>query len=102
MLRLRKNRLRSIAGIGLEKMKQLRVLDLRENELEDVKEIAELVNKLRKLEFIGIAGNRCAGALASNTYKSCRLKLIGSVKQLRQIGCPLVYVDEDKIDGTAE
>ena len=80
-------------------MKKLRVLDLRDNELEDMKELVDLVNGLKKLELVGISGNRCTGAIGSNTYKSARLKFIGSVKQLRQIGCPLVYVDEEKIEG---
>src|SRR5437868_4492185 len=77
-------------------MTKLRVLDLRDNELDDMKEVIDLVNALKGLEFVGLAGNRFS--TGTNTYRSFRKQFIGSIRQLRRIGCPLLYVDEERIE----
>jgi hypothetical protein len=84
VLRLRGNKLANLDGTGIAGMRHLHVLDLRDNMLADLKpvrgsprrarrraargltwmsargQIVEIVNKLQRLEFLGLLGNPLA------------------------------------------
>lgn len=55
-LRLANNLIVSIKSAGIHLMTNLRVLDLRNNRLHDIREATAIANKLAYLEFIGLRG----------------------------------------------
>eukprot|EP01006_Ploeotia_vitrea_P036609 TRINITY_DN66040_c7_g3_i1.p1 TRINITY_DN66040_c7_g3~~TRINITY_DN66040_c7_g3_i1.p1 ORF type:complete len:2447 (+),score=1447.66 TRINITY_DN66040_c7_g3_i1:190-7530(+) len=94
VLRLRGNKLTELRGIGLEKMSRLRVLDVRDNALTDLEYLVSIIERLRHLEYVGASGNKYS---RSKEYVKFRQRVIGGVRKLHKIGCPLVYLDDQKI-----
>eukprot|EP00003_Mantamonas_plastica_P007853 TRINITY_DN1668_c0_g2_i1.p1 TRINITY_DN1668_c0_g2~~TRINITY_DN1668_c0_g2_i1.p1 ORF type:complete len:823 (-),score=280.36 TRINITY_DN1668_c0_g2_i1:625-2931(-) len=85
------NDIRSINGI--EFMKELRVLDLRDNKLNDIARAGELVNNLTSLRSVGFAGNK----FSKKKNKDYRYKLLKSIVRTRDLDCTLVELDEEHI-----
>ncbi len=88
--------MKSLTELHLTEMKKLRVLDLTNNELSDLNQVIEVINDLPHLHYIGFSGNKFSSSSHLKTY---RQKLIGSILQLREVGCPLEYLDDAKIEG---
>jgi hypothetical protein len=96
-LKLSNNRLETLKGTGISHAQHLRVLDLRNNKLSDMKEMVVLCNKyLNKLEYLGLKGNVYS---SDQYYAVFRRKFVGAVKSLRQLKTPLRYLDDEVING---
>jgi Leucine-rich repeat (LRR) protein len=94
VLRLRKNELHHVQGLGLLCLSSLRLLDMRENQLGDAKEVMQLVNSLKAVEYLGFAGN----PFSNGNEEDYRHRFIGSARQLRVVGCPLLWLDDRRIE----
>jgi Leucine-rich repeat (LRR) protein len=92
-LLLNGNALTTLVGIGLEAPQRLKVLDLRNNQLSNLVEVAKLVSNLPRLATLGVAGNPWATRDKSG-YRHALLQLM---PQLAERECALKVIDEERI-----
>jgi Leucine-rich repeat (LRR) protein len=92
-LLLNGNALTTLVGVGLETPQRLKVLDLRNNQLTNLVEVAKLVSNLPRLATLGVAGNPWATRDKSG-YRHALLQLM---PQLAERECALKVIDEERI-----
>ena len=92
-LLLNGNALTTLVGFGLESLVRLKVLDLRNNQLSNLVEVAKLVSNLARLATLGVAGNPWATRDKSG-YRHALLQLL---PQLSERECALKVIDEERL-----
>lgn len=91
-LLMRKNDIRTRDDVrGLTDLKNLRVLDLRDNCFEKLDDFVDLVNLLESLVSIGMRGNKCTSA------KDYRSKFLAQIPQLHESRFHLYVIDNEPI-----
>ena len=59
ILLLRNNKLTTLEDSGIDKLTQLKVLDLKENSLKSLDEVVTVIRKLPNLITLGLGRNKC-------------------------------------------
>eukprot|EP01117_Protostelium_nocturnum_P019432 TRINITY_DN842_c0_g1_i1.p1 TRINITY_DN842_c0_g1~~TRINITY_DN842_c0_g1_i1.p1 ORF type:complete len:2518 (-),score=1170.22 TRINITY_DN842_c0_g1_i1:41-7594(-) len=87
-LNLSGNKIVSFTSMGLEKLPNLKVLDLSNNRINaPLQEIATYLDTMKSLECIALRGN------PSMQTKEDRFNLIGLMKSMREVTCRLQVID---------
>jgi len=90
-LLIRRNYVKTVDALtGLENLKHLKILDLRDNHLSRMEEVVSIVNDMPSLQGIGIAGNKMTN------HKNYRRKFLKLLPILYEEWCNLKVLD-DKI-----
>ena len=87
------NKLRDFESSGISGIKTLTLLDVRDNSLERMEDVVELVRALPKLESISISGNR----FSDGSQKNWRQKFLSLYSELSYKRCSLKILDEESI-----
>lgn len=91
---LRGNKLTYLAGTGIKRLDQLRVLDLRDNRLKlsggGFSEIVDLVNSVTSLVYLGLSGNKTGMCGGGAVWK----RLAAQAESLHNPESPLRFIDD--------
>ena len=87
-LNLSNNKLTDVTCMGLEKLKNLEILDLSNNQIKNpIKKLGSFIDQLSKIHVICLRGN----PVIKNSED--REKLLGAIKTLREVSCTLQVLD---------
>ncbi|CEO96342.1 hypothetical protein PBRA_005013, partial [Plasmodiophora brassicae] len=89
-LTLRSNRLAKLLGADIEKMTNLRVLDVRDNRISNVQDITSVVSQLPELTFLGLSGNV---GLSANY----RAEFIANCAHFTRVQNKLIFLDDAEV-----
>jgi len=94
VLALRSNSLKHLVGTGIKTLQHLRVLDLRGNHLSmrgvGFSQLLEVVDALRELVFLGVAGNRRVAWCQKGKLWE---RILLHAANIRNPECPLRFID---------
>lgn len=94
-LLLRQNEIKSIRPV--KDLKTLKLLDVRENKIQSMEDLLEVVNELPLLEVVAASGNPFN---TGKNFRKYRASFINGVPRLRQIENFLLYLDDVELSAS--